>query len=258
MSATHSDQTRADLLGNEAHLPIRTASTITSAAFPKWNPGRRCCVEAAKINAMNVTCIRAGVKDLPSAALIAKARHVEACLQGNPHFPSPQPGLDTLRQAYLELERAVAAATGRARADVALRWERHAELERLLVQLAKYVLATAQGDVAKQLTSGFELRRPPVRITTLEAPALLEAKRSAFEGAIKLCWSAVRGARTYEVYVNHSDPDHEAGWYRIASCTRIRTEVRHLPPGEVHHFKVRAILAAGEGPFSPVSSKRAA
>ena len=254
----HLRRTRPDHSGNDAFTAVLAVSSGPSAAFPKWNPRRPILVEAAKLNAMNVTCIRAGVKDLPSAALIAKARHVETCLQGNPHFPSPQPGLDTLRHAYLALERAVADATGRARAAVALRWERHAELERLLVQLAKYVMATAQGDVAKQLTSGFELRRPPVRISTLEAPALLEAKRSEHEGAVKLCWSAVRGARTYEVYVNHSDPDHEAGWYRIASCTRIRTEVRHLQPGEVHHFRVRAILAAGEGPFSPVSSKRAA
>ena len=36
-----------------------------------------------------------------------------------------------------------------------------------MVQLSKYVMATAQGNITKQVSSGFEMRRPPERITML-------------------------------------------------------------------------------------------
>ncbi len=206
---------------------------------------------------MNVTCIRAGVKDLSSAALIAKAEYVEGRMNGNLHFPAPVPSLATLATARQGLRIAVAAALSGAHQAVAERWERHRHLERLMVQLSKYVMAAAQGDIEAQLTSGFEMRRAPYRITDLQAPTLRQATRTEHTGGVRLAWTTVRGARTYEVYAT-DDIDNEATWYRIACSTRIRTELRDLRPGSTYAFRVRAILSAGEGPFSGVVQVRAA
>lgn len=207
---------------------------------------------------MNVTCIRAGVKDLSSAALIAKSAFVESRMTGNPHFPAPVPSLSSIAAARQALESAAAAALSRAHIAVATRWERHSELERLLVQLSKYVMATAQGDIEAQLTSGFEMRRAPYRITDLQAPTLRRATRTEYEGGVQLVWTGIRGARAYEVYATDGSMDQEQGWQRIACSTRIRTEIRGLEPGRHYAFRVRAILSAGEGPFSGAMQLRAA
>lgn len=202
---------------------------------------------------MNVTSIRAGVKDLPSGQLVAKGRHVYACMSGNEHFPAPTPTLDTLLGACNALEEAAAEAVGRASAAVALRWVRHAELERILVKLSKYVLATAQGDVTKQVTSGFELRRPPLPITELQAPGFLTVRRpSSPDHDMLLHWGAVHGARIYQVYMTTEAPEHEQHWHLVHSGTSRRAHIRGLRKHLTHHFRVCAMGTAGIGPFSAV------
>lgn len=244
--------------GNEEY-PLRIRDyRSTFVPFPKWNPAAMGHVEGPKDRKMNVTCIRAGVKDLSSGDLVAKASYVLEHMEGNPHFPDPNPSLASIAAATTALQLASAEALGRARQAVVQRWLRHAELERLLVYLAKYVMSAAPGDIGKQITSGFEPRNPPLRITDPGAPAAFTAKRSSFQGAVKLTWGRVHGARTYQVYVNAGDPADPNAWQPLALCTRIRTDVHGLAPGHLHHFRVRAILAMGEGPFSQVASARAA
>jgi len=207
---------------------------------------------------MNVTCIRAGVKDLSSGALVAKASYVLEHMAGNPHFPDPNPSLASIAAATTALEAASAAALSRAREAVTRRWIRHAELEKLMVTLAKYVMSAAPGEIGKQITSGFEPRNPPVRITDPVAPLALSVKRSSYAGGVKLSWGKVHGARTYQVFVNAGNNEDDNAWRPIAFTTRLRTDVLGLEPGHMHHFRVRAILAVGEGPFSQVASVRAA
>lgn len=206
---------------------------------------------------MNVNCIRAGVKDLSSGSLIAKAMHIEKCMTNNLHFPAPVPSIAELAAQRAELQHWATKAVGGGFAAVATRWSMHCKLERSLVQLSKYVMAQAPGDVQRQLTSGFELRRPPLKITELRSPQPLNALRSAYDGGVKLAWASVHGARTYQVYVNALGAGEE-GWQLIAHTTRIRTEVLHLEPGHLYHFRVRALFAAGEGPFSNTVGSRAA
>lgn len=238
--------------------PVLAHFKPTCSPFPKWNPRLVGIVEAAKPRTMNVTCIRAGVKDLSSAALIAKTMHVEECMASNPHFPDPSPTLAELGSARSALQIAAANALGRGRADVAIRWQKHTELERLMVQLSKYVMAKAPGDLVKQLSSGFELRNAPIPIDPIKPPARLNALQSGKEGCVDLVWHKVHGARTYEVFITSEDPTEPQAWHHAAHSTRIRTQVHGLEPGRLYHFRVRAILAAGEGPFSQVASKRAA
>jgi hypothetical protein len=227
--------------------------------FPKWNPDDRSIVQAATRITMNVTCIRAGVKDLSSGDLIAKALHVEKCLTGNPHFPAPVPDLAALHHANTQLYNALAGAETGAHALVAIRWVRHAELERLLVQLSKYVMATAQGDVNKQMTSGFDLRRAPLRITELTAPARLSLRRPKYpDGDMLLHWDAVHGARLYQVSMTKVDQATvtEDQWTLVHTGTSRRAHVRSLTIDTIHFFRVCAMGTAGTGPYSAVVGEK--
>lgn len=233
-----------------------TAAPTTLPPFPKWNLSPLPIVPAPNSTAMNVTCIRAGVKDLSSSALVGKAMHIEGCMTNNPHFPAPVPSIADIAAKRAELQHWVTQAEGGAHAAIATRWAIHAQLERMLVQLSKYVMAQAQGDIERQVTSGFEMRRPPLKITDLHAPAQLVVKHSDYAGGIKLSWTGVRGARTYQVFVTAHEG--EEGWQLVAHSTRIRSEVLGLEPGRFYRFRVRAVFAAGEGPTSNAAGCRAA
>ncbi|MBP6390539.1 MAG: fibronectin type III domain-containing protein [Flavobacteriales bacterium] len=227
-------------------------------SFPKRNLPLVSVVPAPNCKTMNVTCIRAGVKDISSPALVAKAMHIEKCMLNNPHFPAPVPSIAAIAAMRTDLEHWLVKAEGGGFAAIATRWEKHTQLERSLVQLSKYVMAQAQGDIERQVSSGFELRRPPLKITDLNAPSVLNAKRSEHEGGVKLAWSRVHGARTYQVFVNVLSTAGEEGWRLVVQTTRIRAEVLHLEPGQYHHFRVRAVFAAGEGPMGTTIGCRAA
>jgi hypothetical protein len=241
----------ADHSGNAADMIQNTTAHTTAAPFPKWNLNDGSTVQAATNTTMNVTCIRAGVKDLPSGDLVAKAHFIEERLTGNPHFPAPVPSIATLRDARVALQFAIVGAETGAHALVAIRWERHSELERILVQLSKYVMATAQGDVNKQVSSGFELRRPPLRITTLTAPGTLTVRRPASpDGDLLLHWGAVHGARLYQVYMTTDDPTQGPQWTLVHTGSSRRAHIRGLLVHTTCHFRVCAMGTAGSGPFS--------
>lgn len=255
--AANIQQVAAVLSGNAAAMIKPAIHHSIPVLFPKWNLDRMITVEAGNYTTMNVTCIRAGVKDLPSGDLVAKARFVAQCLTGNPYFPAPVPSLATLHDATTALQFALVAAEDHARSLVAIRWERHAELERILVQLSKYVMATAQGDVEKQVTSGFELRRPPLRITTLTAPAILTVRRpKSPDGDLLLHWGAVHGARLYQVEMTTDDPTQDPQWTLVHTGSSRSAHIRGLTPCVEYNFRVCAMGTAGSGPYSGVVGEK--
>jgi len=199
---------------------------------------------------MKVSCIRAGVKDIPSSLLLTKASLIEQQMTGNAHFPSPTPGIASITAARQALEVALQKAWDGGKIAVDSRWRCHAELERLLVQLSKYVMSAAQGDSGKQLSSGFELRKAPVRIGALESPALIWNDRKLCHGTVHLKWSGVHGARSYQLFMNPDGPQNESAWRVVSQCTRRSATMRSEEPYRRYWFAVRAVGAAGASPLS--------
>ncbi|MBK7114028.1 MAG: hypothetical protein IPH60_16510 [Flavobacteriales bacterium] len=107
--AANIQQVAAVLSGNAAAMIKPAIHHSIPVLFPKWNLDRMITVEAGNYTTMNVTCIRAGVKDLPSGDLVAKARFVAQCLTGNPYFPAPVPSLATCTQQPSHFSSPVAA-----------------------------------------------------------------------------------------------------------------------------------------------------
>ncbi|MBJ6802669.1 fibronectin type III domain-containing protein [Geomonas propionica] len=63
--------------------------------------------------------------------------------------------------------------------------------------------------------------------------------------------SAVKGARSYEIWLCESDPLVEASWRHHATSGKInRIELTGLTPGKLYYFKIRAVGASDAGPWS--------
>lgn len=202
--------------------------------------------------------IKAEVNGLNAEALIAKSEYVEGQMTGNANFATPNPTIAAVTAAREALVTAVANATSRATAAIALRNERAATLRKLLGNLATYVNNVSNGDVEKALSSGFALSKQPEPSSHLKPPADLDVRVSDFEGCIDLNWKGVDDARMYQVYINDADPSDPKGWTMVAVSSRTRTRITDLVPGKFYSFRVTALGRIGEGPASDVVSGRAA
>ncbi|MBU5637633.1 fibronectin type III domain-containing protein [Geomonas sp. Red69] len=76
--------------------------------------------------------------------------------------------------------------------------------------------------------------------------------RMAYEGhSIVARASAVKGARSYEIWVCEGDPLSEASWRHLTTSGRVnRIEITGLTPGRLYYFRIRAVGAVDAGPFS--------
>jgi hypothetical protein len=163
-------------------------------------------------------------------------------------------GVETFRSAYY-------AALSRDVFKIAERNQRRAELQRMLRQVAAYLELTADGDVAKLATTGFELRRDGGRgraggtsAAVLPAPRELRLSMVGPRGVVELNAVNLSGVLGYEIQINTGDPTAEAGWtYCKLAPTLSRVLLEGMPSGPVW-VRVRAISRGGNGAWTvPVS-----
>lgn len=180
-------------------------------------------------------------------------------MTGNANFPAPIPeapayaaalaAFSVRLAAYRALEDQIA--QSRIEKDEARR-----ALERLTAGRGNYVETASGGDAATIVSAGFELRRERAPVGVPDAPAGLLARMGAMSGQIVLDWSKVRGAGAYlvECRLHHQAA---APWTQVKIVTAARLAVEGLTPGTFYAFRVRAIGAAGEGPWSDETVKMA-
>lgn len=131
------------------------------------------------------------------------------------------------------------------------------ELELKLTRRGAWVLGHANGQAGFVLTALFALQDTnPAPIGPVGAPGNLRATLSIMPGGIVLRWKPVKGAKSYIIECReHNVPG--APWQQIKISTKAKVEVMNLTPGKEYAFRVRAVGAAGEGPWSDETVKMA-
>jgi hypothetical protein len=185
-----------------------------------------------------------------------------AALTGNLRFPlpwpAPAPSLEELIAAFEAYCRAYRAALTGDSVLIAARNAARATLTDLLQRLAAYLEFAAHGDEVALQTTGFELRRPPVRLNNnepLAAPDAIRLQRGAFSGELDLRFSRLIGAGSYEVQIAVGDPGVESNWRQaLISTTCTGITLRDLAPLQICWVRVRGIIGQRFGYWSaPVS-----
>lgn len=187
---------------------------------------------------------------------------IVASMTNNPRFPgplpAPAPGIERIVAANdVYLAAILASQTG----DSVRMAERNAArdvLTGLLQHLAAYLEFAGHGDAAALLSTGFELRHEPVKLSRTEplpAPEGLHVKHGAFSGQVDVRVSRVAGAGSYEVQVAVGDPTVEANWHQVLiSTTCSHMLLSELTPLQTIWVRVRGIIAQSAGHWSaPVS-----
>ena len=198
---------------------------------------------------------RLNLRKVKAVDLHQIATNVLTAMTGNPVFPNPTPGLATIAAT---LARAQARNTEadelyqQWRAKRAECREADAELTGLLQALVSYVQSASGGDEAAILSAAMSVFAPRVAIGSLPAPGRVRTRPNGSETSCLVEWSPIYGAASYVV---ECATDPTGDWRVVAVSVRAEAEITGLASGTRYYFRVRAIGAAGDGPWSDIASK---
>jgi hypothetical protein len=203
--------------------------------------------------------VKLSLKTMTVTAKVQFARQVVTSLTGNATFSNPEPPLSDLTDAATNLEAAFNTANvahQNAMEKTSLMDDADTAINNILTKLGNYVDSTSNGDEAKILSSGMSVKAKPVPIGSLPQPTALAATEGDNEGEIDLSWDKVFGARSYVVEYT-PDPITPTGWKSGGVSTKSSKSISSLQSGVKYWFRVAAVGAAGQGPWSDPATKYA-
>jgi hypothetical protein len=71
---------------------------------------------------------------------------------------------------------------------------------------------------------------------------------------VRISWKKVHGARAYNIE-RAVESGRELEWANVFSCSKTRAVVNSMNSGQRYWFRISAIGAAGQGPWSDAVSK---
>lgn len=206
--------------------------------------------------------INTGFTNLSSANFVSQVELILTSLTGNANFPEPWPStVPTLAQLQSELatyEGLLSATNGGDRSRIPSREDARSALSSDLAAVGFYLQSVAKGNGTLLGTTGFPMKKIPQRVLNPEVPPppqRFDLTRGPLSGSLVISASKVAKAASYDVQIATADPTVESNWTLAGSyktCRRI--ELEGLTPGKVYSVRMRALGAAGPGPWTPASS----
>ena len=183
---------------------------------------------------------------------------IVAAMTGNAHYGTPAPTLASLtlkatalrakKLAITELETQLSTARTDQK-DMIL------DLKHDVFMLRDYVQDEADGDESKIHSAGMQVIGERQPVGPMPAVQNLKVMVSDMTGTLDTEWQTVFGCLVYLVEVA-TNP--EGDWKQVAASSRSRCTILDLVPGTKYWVRVRAVGAAGLGPYSDVAYKIAA
>ena len=187
--------------------------------------------------------------------ILVKGRTVQLAMTDNPNYPTPEPALDAVRDVVNDFEQKLAMAKRRGSPeDTALKNQARKAMQQTLKRLAFYVTQTADGDLAKLLSSGFSVSRLPQREDVPDRIIGITLRDGKQKGQMRLDFGKNSAAKIYEYQVcemdAHGMPD-EWGELYVATSSKQHI-IAPLTPYQRYGVRVRAINGYGRSEWSEI------
>jgi hypothetical protein len=210
---------------------------------------------------MAVRILRAllGFVGMSDGAVLSRAMAVLTGLTGNAKFPNPPVDLATLKSAAESFQATIADALDGGKKAIATKNKQRAVVIQMLRQLATYVEANCNQDVAIFTSSGFEVASTTRTMTPqpLTQPGIQNIAHGINSGQLVVRIKALPKARSYELrygaLVNGAVP----GQWTTVTITSVRggVPVNELTPGATYAFQVRALGNQGYTDWSDLATR---
>jgi hypothetical protein len=179
---------------------------------------------------------------------------IAAACATNPNVPTVAPLVTAFVAAKEELKTANDiwnTADAAAKAATTARTLKEKAVDNAFEALAVGVENDTKGDAVKIHTTTLPTYEPgagsPVGL--LPAPTGAAASSGDLEGSCDFQWNTVKGKTSFVVQFC-ADPMSPAGWKQFAVVTKSSATVTGLVSGQKYWFRVAAVGAAGQGPWS--------
>ncbi|MBI3849191.1 MAG: fibronectin type III domain-containing protein [Verrucomicrobia bacterium] len=185
------------------------------------------------------------------------AQQVIDAMGASPHFPAPNPtlaDLQTLVDTATTAKNDALAAQQNAQMKTT---ERNMAVDALVAGLnaeAAYVESASGGDTAKIQSAAMDVRATGAPMGPVAQPQNCAATAGDNDGELDATWDSVRGAKSYEVQTS-PEPMTATSWVHRTSVTASSVKLSGLPSATRCWVRVRAIGAAGPGPWSDPATK---
>ena len=191
--------------------------------------------------------LKLGLRNMRVADKIQKARAIVSCMDGNVHFPGPNPTLAEVAAATLALENAYDKAQDRGRTAIAMLRQCEAAFDGIIKMLGAYVQIASAGDEAIIVSSGFEaVRRGTPTSAPTTNPCNVRGKNTWRPGEVIIRWNAANGAK---IYIAQMSSDGSV-WIECGTSTQTKLIVSGLVRGTKPLFRVIALGRLGYSGWS--------
>ncbi|MBC8115099.1 MAG: fibronectin type III domain-containing protein [Candidatus Saccharimonas sp.] len=203
--------------------------------------------------------VKLSLRNLTVPQKVQFMRQIVTAMTGNADYPTPSPPLATITTLANQLETDFNAAEASrlvSEQKTAVMGTSEDAADAGLTQLGAHVDNASGGDEEKILGAGMDVRATPAPVGSLPAPQGLVATIGDFDGEIDNVWDAVRGASSY-VMEKSVDPPTATSWQPAGVTTKSQRTVTGLTSGTKYWFRVAALGAAGQSPWSNPASRTA-
>ena len=202
--------------------------------------------------------VKLGLDGLNPEDKIAQALTIKTSMTGNANFTTPNPPLATYNTSITTSQTKVAAYnSAKAAAETALadRDAALATMDGLTTQLGDYVQNITGGDKIKIESAGMDTRADAAPVTMTQVLDLVLSEGDD-AGTLDIVWKPVKGAKSYEIWLNLINPDVPANWSLKQTSSASRDQLTGLTSGVKAWVRVRAIGGNNQkGPFSDPATK---
>jgi hypothetical protein len=198
-----------------------------------------------------------GLTRMTDVQVIQFAKKVHTALMDNANVPAPNPPLPRLQELIAMAETSM---DGYETEKAVLRNRKNLRDEALkalcngLRLEADTVQAATNGDPDRMETTGFRAGKRPSPVGTPAQVTRLVLEAGPTEGTLKASWKPVRGVKVYEMETS-PDPMGANTWAYKGTATKTRAIINNFTSGTRIWLHVRAIGAAGAGPWSDPAVK---
>ena len=201
--------------------------------------------------------VKLTIDKLPPDQLVAIANNIKTSMTGNASFTAPNPTLTVFGTKITDATAKVAAYNASVTTSQAAMADRDTSLESLrqtMRQLAAYVENASGGDAAKIESAGMGVRAAATKIGVPAQVLNLVLTAGDFDGTLDAACDAVYGASSYEIQTS-ADPMTATSWAFKMTSSKSSATLEGLTSGAKVWVRVRAIGAAGPGPWSDPAVK---
>lgn len=120
--------------------------------------------------------------------------------------------------------------------------------------LASFTESATGGEAGSIIGVGFAVRNRRTPPQYLPAPINVEAVTNGTPGHTQLTWAVVAGAKSYVIQIS-PDPITPTSWQQSCICTAANADVNGAEAGKCYWYRVAAVNAKGQGPWSDPASR---